>query len=252
MSGKLIRASCLAVLAIYVVALLVYFPARFAVALLPIPEKVQLQGVTGTIWQGQVAHMSLPQQQALQSLSWQLKPWQLLRGQVVAHFALSPAAMNPVAGGGQIQLSFTGQIAVTNLRLQGDLGAVASWLQVPNLVPLQGELVLGLQNYRMGQPVCTELAARVGAYEVKTRIGSQWFNLGDFALQLGCEDGWAQVQIEPTNSLGLSVNGRLAPQNVDLAVLLRPTAATPAPVQDLLKLVGQPNQYGQFNFRFRL
>jgi|SRR5690554_3182764 len=250
-NNKAIRYSIYAAALVYLVGLVVYLPARLLVAFAPLPEHVQLSGVSGTVWNGRIDRVQFDTR-ALEQVEWQVFPLALFAAQVVADVQIIATTANPISGTARVQTGFFGGTKIENARLNGELGTLGAWLNIPDLVPLSGDVVLGVTEYELGQPVCSVLNARAGAYDVKTRIGQQWYELGDFGLQLGCQEGLASVLIEPDNSLGLSVNGNFAPGNVDLAVAIKPSNATPAPLRELLRMVGEPDVNGQFNFRFRL
>ncbi len=249
--SKSIRYSIYLAALVYVIGLVAFFPARLAVTFAPLPSNIQLTGVTGTLWQGEVARLQFGTN-TLEQLQWQVFPLALLSGQIAADVDIARTPTNPVSGNARVLVGLFGGARLENARFNGELATLGAWLKIPDLVPLRGEIILAVAEYELGDPVCSTLNARVGGYEVKTRIGSQWYELGDFALQLGCSEGWATLLIEPDNSLGLSVSGRFAPSNVDFGVVMQPTSATPAPIHELLRMVGEPDSNGQFSFRFRL
>lgn len=247
----MIRYSICAAALVYLIGLIVYLPARLLVAVAPLPENIQLNGVSGTLWNGRIERAQFDTR-SLEQVEWQVFPLALFAGQVAADVHITATAANPMSGTAHVQVGLFGGVRIENARFNGELGALGVWLKIPDLVPLKGDVVLGVTEYELGQPVCSILNARAAAYDVKTRIGQQWHDLGDFGLQLGCHEGLASVLVEPDNSLGLSVRGNFAPANVDLAVAMKPSNATPAPLRELLRMVGEPDVNGQFNFRFRL
>jgi|SRR5690554_514674 len=249
--SKKVRYSIILAIAIYLIGLIAYLPARLVVALAPIPAQLEMHGVSGTLWQGRIDYVQL-EQRSLEQIEWQLFPLALLGAQLAADVQITATGNNPIDGSARIQAGFFGNLRVENARFNAELGSLGAWLNIPHLVPLQGDVVLGVTEFQYGDPVCTELNARAGVYEVKTRIGRQWHELGDFSMQLGCQEGWASVLVEPNNSLGLSVNGKIAPSNVDLGVTMQPNNTTPVPIRDLLRMVGEPDVNGKFSFRFRL
>ncbi|WP_113907198.1 type II secretion system protein N [Aliidiomarina celeris] len=236
---------------VFLCSLVVKFPARVALALAPMPATVKVQQVEGTIWRGTAETVQL-NGQFFHGISWQISPLALFTGRLAVDVQLANRNGNPLAGNASLALSFGG-MRVENGRFSGDLGRVGRWLEVPDLIPLRGDLVIGIDEYQWGQPVCETLQARAAAFEVSTRIGSQWHALGDYTLNLGCnEQGQAQVSMPTDNMLGLSVAGSFAPGNVNLQVEMLPTRQAPSAIHDLLRLVGQPNSQGRYSFRFQL
>lgn len=249
--GKIIRYSIFVAIVLYGISLIVYLPARFVAKVAPVPENIQLQGISGTVWNGRVNYVQFDGR-VLEQVEWKVFPLALLAGQLAVDVHIATTEANPIAGNSRIQTGLFGPVQIENARFNAELGKLSAWFNIPNLVPLRGDIVLDITEFEQGQPVCNRLNSRASVYEVKTRIGRQWHNLGDFSAQLSCDDGWINVLISPENSLGLSVNGRFTPDNVDLGVAIRPNNTTPAPIRELLRMVGEPDANGQFSFRFRL
>ncbi|MCC5855660.1 MAG: type II secretion system protein N [Idiomarina sp.] len=242
------------IVTVYVVGLLVHLPARVVTQSLtqfaPLPADVTIQRVQGTIWRGELGRLQVGEH-VLQDLSWRIYPLSMLAGGLGLDLSVRDMPANPFQGSGHVYVR-RNQLEVSDLQVRGDIGVIGQWLKIPDLVPLRGDLIFGVNNFAMGEPVCHSLAARLAVFDVSTRIGRQWHDLGDYVMSFSCADGWIDVTTDPDNLLGLNVNGRFIPAQVDLGVDLQPRAEAPAPIHDLLRLVGEPDASGRYSWRFRL
>src|SRR5690554_2767927 len=88
------RSAALAVI-IYVLGLIVFLPARLVVALLPLPEHIQVAGVEGTLWRGQAQQVRL-QHKYLEQVNWHVFPLALVTGKLAADVHIGQSPVNPV------------------------------------------------------------------------------------------------------------------------------------------------------------
>ncbi len=103
-----------------VFSLLTMFPARVAISLLGVPG-TSVTGLSGTIWDGSVQHLSLGGF-ALGPVRWQVKPSRLFLGQLAADVSatLPDGFLNTTAA-----LSLGGGLAASNLEAAAPLGWLA-------------------------------------------------------------------------------------------------------------------------------
>ncbi|MGL4938535.1 type II secretion system protein N, partial [Shewanella sp.] len=70
---------------IYLIFLVVLFPAKIAIALAPLPANISVSDVSGSIWSGSIETLSMPQRQ-VEQVRWELSPWALFLGKVKVDF----------------------------------------------------------------------------------------------------------------------------------------------------------------------
>ena len=139
-------------LTVYLMFLLARLPATLVVRHLPLPPNlVQLEGVSGTLWSGQIARLQYASE-SLTQLRWDLDGWSLLR--------LAPEVS--VRFGDRAGLNGQGVIGWNGAAFGRDitLNAPAPWLlaRVPTRLPFpltaEGQLQLKDDQFGQGKPWC--------------------------------------------------------------------------------------------------
>ncbi len=90
-------------------------PANLLTKVMPADSPVQLNGLSGTLWQGAITQLQF-QQWTLQNVRWQLKPMALFKGQLAAQIQA-----NPVEGGlldGDCGVNFSAQVNCSPLNVK--------------------------------------------------------------------------------------------------------------------------------------
>lgn len=234
---------------VYGITLLVGIPARLLVQQLPVPEGVHLIGVQGTWWQGQIDHVQY-EDRNLYNLQWQLDGLALLRGQLAIQVQVPSAASNAVHGEVHVHWSlFSRQLQLENTLIRGDLSILNRWLDVPEWIPLRGQMLLSISRFYTHLPwteySCAELQGRFAAMDVQGRMGPIWYDLGDYQTLFSCRNGALTAVMDANNYLGLSLDGQWTPQGVSGQVRMLPHEQTPQPFHDAVQLFGQTNSQGQ-------
>lgn len=240
-------------IAAYLLFLLMLFPATTAWSLFsPKGMPLQLQGLNGSIWQGEVSQASW-KGQPLGSLSWDLRLWPLILGRVGADFSLQTAE-GYLQGEAQLPLSFSsvqvsalkGQLPLSELmrfaprmpipvavagtvtldigQLELDMGSGAA--SAEGRVNWHGAEVLSPQAFKMGN-----LQADI-ATDDKGVLGAQLKDLGG-PLQLD-----AMFQLKPDQSY--SLNGTVAAAN-----------SAEASLQQALSWLGKADNSGKHRLKLQ-
>jgi len=169
--------------------LLVTFPAERALALLgqQLPN-LRAAGVSGTAWSGQAAVLQL-QNQTLEKLQWQLKPWSVLFGQLELDIKLDGSN---VAGSARIGLQPDGAIQLTDVDMLLAAAEMSTQFQLP--VDLAGQFIVQLQTAQlMGQKILS--AEGVVHWQRAAVVAPFDQPLGEFVAQLSTDVEGDQVEI---------------------------------------------------------
>ncbi|MEE3157429.1 MAG: type II secretion system protein N [Pseudomonadota bacterium] len=212
-----------------------------------LPTRVELTGLRGTLWQGEVARMQVAgiDQGAL---SWDWQPGGLLRGEVVLDLSWQPRK-------GQVRaLVRAGLGSITLEQVNGYLDA-ASMAQV-NKAPfvLQGDWLLDISELQLRD--FREVSRATG------RIG--WQNaggglpnplaLGDLGATLSQDNGWLVMTLADNGGpLGLQGTARWQPAaslKLDTRLQARPEADSS--LAEGLSLLGRPDAEGWIRWRANL
>ena len=234
---------------LFIVALLVTIPARFALQFAPLPAGIQVGGVEGTIWRG-AADAVLVDDTMLRNISWRVQPWSLLTGQVVADVELGEHIDNLLIGAGRIQAS-RNQLAIADLRVEARLIDLAAYAPEPSPFPLRGDVVLEITSFVLGQPVCSQADGRVELVGGAIQVGQNWEDLGALEASLGCENGYVTAQLSEPNTIGLSASMRASMNSAEGEFQILQSAEAPRSVRNLVSMLPeQARQRQRFNVRF--
>lgn len=231
---------------VYLVTLVVYFPARIALSMVPIPQGVSIAQVDGTVWQGHIGKVVVDGRM-LERIDWEVFPLALLTGRVATKVSIASTSQNPFSLDGYVNAGFNG-VRVEDLLVQGELENTNRWLRIPDIIPVRGEYTLSLEEFIQGEPLCEVLNSSGRAFDVTTRIGQDWHRVGDYQVNLGCQDGKVLVNMPENNMLGIFFRLELDTSGYRLNGHLKPTMQAPSAIRDLLSAVGNPNSEGQYLF----
>jgi len=187
---------------LYLLFLVAELPAARLLGWLSLPPGVGLSGVSGTLWQGQVALVTW-QGRRLRAVGWRLNPGSLLLGHPSAQLTFADA--DGLSGKGE--LSWRGGWQVRALDLQAPAEVLLAAAAVPWPVTVSGRVRLQIDEGQLEQANCLSLAGQVRWSQA--RLGTP---LGELALdeavaQLGCTQGRLQADVRQSSSQ-LSLKGR--------------------------------------------
>lgn len=246
---------------IYLIGLVVYAPASILNWFVPAGANVQLQNLSGTLWQGQgtvVVTLSAQRRLELQQVRWRLHPSALLTGE--AALDVSIPAQNVIAGDLSTRVGIGGAATLQG-QLRGDVASAIQTFNLPVPLTMAGDWQLrltdfGIDDLNQGR-WCNTLSGQLTMTATQTRINQRWLDLGGYKTELSCT---AKQEISATlkadNSVGLSFNTLLAgtfqaPQ-VKVQGKLQPHVGTPREVTDVLIFLGEPDSRGAYPFSFTL
>jgi len=226
--------------------LLATFPAERALALLSqqLPN-LRAAGISGTAWSGQAAVLQL-QNQTLEKLRWQLKPWSVLFGQLELDIKLNGA---DVAGQASIGLKPDGAVQLTGVDLSLTAAEISTQFQVP--VDLGGQFIVRLQSAElMGQKI--QSAEGVIRWQQAAVTSPFAQPLGEFIAQLTTEGEAIKAQVKDEGGpLQLDGVARLNPDggyNFNGSVSVRD--AQQLLLVQAVKAMGRPGKDGRVPLRY--
>lgn len=235
----------------YLGFLLVTLPATLVVRHLPLPPNlVQLEGVSGTLWSGQIARLQYASK-SLTQLRWELDGWSLLR--------LAPEVS--VRFGDRAGLNGQGVIGWNGAAFGRDitLNAPAPWLlaRVPTRLPFPltaaGQLQLKVDQFAQGKPWCEELYGNLNWYGAEADTPAGKLLLGDPELKLTCLDSRLVAELKQ-GSEAVQVQGKLelqANRQYLFQGTLKPGPELPDQMKQGLPFLGQPDGQGRFPLRYQ-
>ncbi|GAB2926973.1 type II secretion system protein N [Rheinheimera gaetbuli] len=236
-------------IASYLLFSLILMPASWLVKLLPIPAELKLGRVSGTLWQGEV---SGGQYDSLRfdRLRWTLSGWALFAGKV--QLALhSGSLQNPALPyiKGVVSYGFSGA-AVNDTMLAIPVAQLMPLLPLPMPVDGTGALVLDINVYQQGVPLCDTLTGNASWQDARLQTPTgTWLELQSLFGQLSCDKGTLVLTTDSNNLLGLDVKAVINAEQLLVNGTLKPDASMPQEVHQAMQFLGKPDVQGRYPIR---
>lgn len=240
----------------FIIALLITAPARL-LHLAPLPNGIKVYDLNGSLWQGQAGQISLelpnnPKPLRLHNVRWDLSFWSLLTGQV--HTSLALPELNNIVHGDLVLTAGRGGVTISNADLAGRIADTISTFNIPAPLTVDGRWQAQIDRFQPagGTNLCKTLQAQVRGQQVALKINQNWQNLGNYQLNLGCNQGAVTVVMNGDNMMGLVLDSAINRAQSTIAGSLQPKPEAPEKVTELLVYVGKPDAQGRYNFAFKL
>ncbi len=230
-------------LIMFLVILLVTFPARVAYQWFPPPE-LQLSGIAGSVWNGTAAE-AVAGGAHVRDIAWKFKPASLLAGEL--GFATSS---RPLSGTINTDVTVSPDGTLTLSALSGSV-ALEHVHPVFEQSGIRGNILLQFETLviRNGKPVETVGSATVRDFFVRDLSSSP---IGDFRADFQTSAGVITATVTDVAGV-LDVEGSIT-LNPDGSYAfigqVAPTPETPRSITNQLRFLGSPNRRGQHEFRF--
>ncbi len=246
-----------AVIAIFLSSYVVFLVATMPLALLinniELPKSIYIDTVSGSIWQGEIAQVSVSNNQ-VQKIRTELSFWSLL--------SLSPRVIvsfgDATSAGAEGKFTLTvssSKLQLNDVELFVSANDIAKQLPLPIPVTAQGNIELSLTELildRSEKLVCQQAQGQVSWIRSGVVALDNNIKLGKIRAKLDCEQGDLIAKILPKNNLGLSFTTRLslANQKASGQGYLKPGAKFPAQLKSALSFLGRPDNQGRYPLRF--
>lgn len=235
---------------IYLVFLVVLFPASIAVKLAPIPANTVISGISGTVWSGSIDTLSINQRQ-LEAIRWNLNIIPLLTGTAKAEISIGNRS-SAINGKGVVAYSLSG-LDISGLRFEAPSEFLLGRTRLPFKTQIQGELSLLVDNFAQGEPWCERLLGKLFLNKVQVTNQFGHYPLGDVALGLSCIDGKVQLMTDETqNGLGLDGAILLANNNmIQVNAKVREVSTQPEDLKKALGFLGKKDSQGYYPITYQ-
>jgi general secretion pathway protein N len=238
-------------LLVYVIFLVIKLPAVHVISKFSLPPELNLQHVSGTIWQGKATSVAY-QHLAVSPIEWKLSAFPLLFGQVELDLkGGNIRQVDDISISGNLILS-NQQIGASQLKVYIPAKTALSRLPLPVPVRAQGRLVLDIQqlDYEFNQG-CQQLAGNGQWLNAKVDGVSTAINLGSFNALLSCDNNNVVVSVQEPNSLGLSAKASI-PANLKFTLdgRFKPAQNLPKEVHQAAQFFGRAGSDGYYPLSF--
>lgn len=237
----------------YMVFLLASAPLALVINNIKLPKNIALQGVSGSIWQGEIVKVTINNNE-IEKVKTTVSFWSL--------FSLAPSVQvtfgDAMSSGPEGKLNLTvssERLALTEVEVFMSANDIATQLTLPIPLSAQGNIELFLSEIVIvtGDKLsCSKaqgevLWSRAGVVALEQNI-----KLGKFTTEISCDEGNLLAKVSPKNNLGLSFDGvlTLATQKISGKGYLQPGAKFPTQLKSALSFIGRPDNQGRYQLRF--
>lgn len=236
----------------YIGFLIATLPTTLVLNQFSLPNKIQVLGVTGSIWNTNINQVSI-EETSIQKVNVKLGVWSI--------FTLTPKLAitfgdSFVAGPeGELELVLSSEKAeINNLKLFVKANEVAQQLTLPLPMSAQGDVELTLLNAGIDLTKNNQCIAAQGDI-VWAKAGVIAFErnikLGNFNADIDCENGALALILSPKNDLGLTFNAYVRQGGqISGNGFLEPGTKFPQALNDALPFLGRKDSQGRYRLSF--
>jgi general secretion pathway protein N len=183
---------------------LTQLPASLILTHLPADLAVQLQGISGSIWQGAAETVDIQNVQ-IRNLQWDIQTTALLRGRLAAQLRGS------LAEGGQFEgncgMTLAGAVHCTDLNVTAlPAQTLTPYLQGAMIPPLSGNLQLQLASLDWAKPALPQINGHVEWQDAGIQMNPKRYGTYTAILSNG-EDKVQQISLASAPGAAFTLNG---------------------------------------------
>ena len=237
----------------YIAFLLANTPLALVINNITLPKNIVLQGVSGSIWQGEIVRVTVNNNN-IEKVKTTVSFWSLLSFSPSIQVAFGDAMLSGPEGKLNLTVS-SEQLALTEVELFISANDIAKQLPLPIPLSAQGSVELFLSEIVIvtgNQLSCLKAQGDVSWSRAGVVALEQNIKLGKFSAEISCNKGNLVTKVSPKNNLGLSFDGvlSLATQKVSGNGYLKPGAKFPSQLRSSLSFIGRPDNQGRYALRF--
>lgn len=225
-------------IAFFIILSIVKAPAALVVSVLP--PNVGMAGVSGTVWSGQTANLTVPlgdQRLALGQTSWQINPLKLLTGSAIK----LTTDWGRQRAQAIVDVGFDGSVTLTDSSLNLDVG----WLR--RVIPLYvaGVIDADIKRMTVSSSAVNDVAGRLVWTDAAWRANGGDILLGTYAVDMSTsDDGVLGEVITLKGALNVTGNIRIKGSEYELSLDLTGPAVRNEAFQQSIALMATPSGAG--------
>ncbi|WP_394213046.1 type II secretion system protein N [Enterovibrio calviensis] len=235
-------------LLVLLTSVVVHVPASLVFRYVPPVDGLDIDGVTGTVWNGKAANFRW-QGQPLGAINWQFNALKLLMGN--ADLAVRLYGVPGFSARGNVGYGLGGAYA-SDLLFSMPAHFVQSFIPYPLPVSLTGQFDLTLRDYQLQQPFCDVLDGTLAWSQGNVMSPMGAVDPGLVMANLSCDAGSVLVNgdsdseaIQTEFSLSLSPD-----QQYSVSGWFIPGDGLPAGMKSQLGWLGAPDSEGRYRLSF--
>jgi general secretion pathway protein N len=246
----------------YIIFILATLPLPWLINKVTLPNTIMLNGVSGTVWQGEIAQVvftNSTHSSQIQQVKTVLSFWSLFSLTPKVDIAFGDALLAGPEGKLTLAVSQK-QLSLTGIELFLPANDIAQQASLPLPVTAKGEIELHLTqvDFSLAEKKCLHANGDANWSRAGIIAMEQNIKLGKLKAKFSCDKGDLVVKIAPENDLGLSFSTYIAMkgnvQNQKLRIsgqgYLKPGAKFPAQLKSALPFLGNPDNKGRYRLVF--
>lgn len=235
-------------LVVVLISAIVHVPASLVIQYAPLPRALQLQGVTGTLWQGSAEQVRW-QRNNFGAVQWDWQWPALLGAKAQASVRFGRGSEWDMRGKGIIGYGLDGAFA-RDMVVSMPAQQVVQALKLPVPVGAQGQVELTLRDYQYAMPWCGAASGNVvwRPSVVSSPLGE--LQLSSVMADLQCQDNLVTVNGHQNSA---QVSSEFSAQMSDdrryqAEAWFKPGAEFPPRLSQQLSMLPSPDSQGRYRF----
>ncbi|OEF29449.1 type II secretion system protein N [Vibrio rumoiensis] len=232
------------------VSLIANIPAAWVYTHVPKQRGVDVQGISGTIWNGSVQQLTA-ERRSLGAVYWSFRPSQLFMGKAEYKIRFGQGSAIKLNGKGDVGVGFSGLYA-KNTVVSLPVSELVKFVPMQVPVELKGQLEVSLNDIQYSEPWCKQAAGSVAwtGAQIASPIGQ--LEPGPVIADLTCKDHIVDLAGKQNNqqvSSDFKVNLN-AQSRYKLEAWFKPGTQFPSSMSKQLTWLGNPDGQGRYQFTF--
>jgi len=218
-----------------------------------LPRNIEIQGVSGSIWQGEIAS-AIINNNKVEQIKTEVSFWSLFSLSPSIKVKFGDAMLAGPEGKFTLEVSAE-QLALTEVEVFISANDIAKQLPLPIPVAAKGNVELTLDSIVLTTAEklsCLQAKGDVTWLRAGAMALEQNIKLGKLSAAISCAEGNLLAMVNPNNDLGLSFDGVLAlpSKTVSGKGYLKPGAKFPAQLKSALSFLGRADNQGRYRLGF--
>lgn len=237
----------------YLVFLVASAPLLLLTNNVTLPKNLQISGVSGTIWQGEIAKVTINNID-IKDLSSTLSFWSLIGFSPAIDVTFGDAISAGPEGKFTLTVS-SDSLILSKASLLMAANQVASQLPLPIPVNAMGNVELNVAELSVNTDnglTCRQASGRLTWLRSSVVALDNTVKLGNISAELSCEKDDLLAKINPNNNLGLSFTARLLlpSQRATGQGFIKPGSKFPEALKPAMTFIGRADQQGRYPLKF--
>lgn len=230
---------------------LLHIPIQWVVEQAPKIRGLELTGLSGTPWKGQVDSLSW-QRTNYGQLQWEIDPLALLKGHAVFAVRFGRGSEFDLRGKGTVGYSVSMGGYAENMVISFPIANAMK--RVPMAVPvsLQGQAEISIASFQQGQPWCQQAQGEIvwSGGKIVSPLGN--INPETVIADVVCNESKINVVSKQSSTeVSSQFEVTLNPNHTyEMKGWFKPEANFPSSLQSQLKWVGNPDANGQYRVTY--